>query len=144
MPAEEPADGPAEQTTVAPVPQPDNDETMVAAPVLDEDDDEFVEDDDDEVRQIDATLARFSAVHDQIAEEEAERRKKLSWLFGMRKEPELGRDMPFDFVEGRDAGASRMDWKKEQRKRRSKRTWQVAAVAAVLIICVVTGIGLIA
>ena len=109
-----------------------------------EDDDEFVEDDDDEVRQIDATLARFSAVHDQIAEEEAERRKKLSWLFGMRKEPELGRDMPFDFVEGRDAGASRMDWKKEQRKRRSKRTWQVAAVAAVLIICVVTGIGLIA
>ncbi|MFR9730396.1 LCP family protein [Saccharopolyspora sp. MS10] len=97
--------------------------------------------DSDEIRQIDATLARFSAVHDEIAIEEDARRKKYSWLFGMRKEPELGRDMPFDFVEGREAGSSRMDWKKEQRKRRTIRILKALAVAAALTIFVATGIG---
>ena len=96
--------------------------------------------DNAEIRQIDATLARFSAVHDQIAEEEAERRNKFSWLLGKRgSEPELGKDMPFDFQQ-RDAGASRVDWKKSQRKRRTTRIISVVAVAAALIVFVVAGI----
>ncbi|MGW0893784.1 LCP family glycopolymer transferase [Saccharopolyspora sp. NPDC002578] len=118
------------------------DETAVVAPVSGDDaDEDDASGDSDEIRQIDATLARFSAVHDQIAVEEDARRKKYSWLFGMRKEPELGRDMPFDFVEGREAGASRMDWKKEQRKRRTIRILKALAVAAALTIFVATGIG---
>jgi hypothetical protein len=86
----------------------------------------------DEVKAIDATLARFSAVHDQIAEEEAARRKRYSWLLGKRKEPELGKDMPFDFVEGRDAQASRLEWKKKRHKRRVKRILMVVVIIAVL------------
>jgi hypothetical protein len=86
----------------------------------------------DEVKAIDATLARFSAVHDQLAEEEAARRNRYSWLMGKRKEPELGEDMPFDFVEGRDSKASRREWKKKQRKRRVTRILLVLVVLAAL------------
>jgi LCP family protein required for cell wall assembly len=95
--------------------------------------------DSDEVKAIDATLARFSAVHDQIAEEEAARRKKFAWLLGKRKEPELGRDMPFDFVEGRDSQASRLEWKKDKRKRRMGLLLKALAVAAALMIFVAIG-----
>ncbi|WP_258344030.1 LCP family glycopolymer transferase [Saccharopolyspora gregorii] len=149
----EPEKPPAEATKVTRVPETGPareaaDETAIVAPVTaddaedaDEDDADSAENDSDEIRQIDATLARFSAVHDEIAIEEDARRKKYSWLFGMRKEPELGRDMPFDFVEGRDAGSSRMDWKKEQRKRRTIRILKALAVAAALTIFVATGIG---
>jgi hypothetical protein len=87
----------------------------------------------DEVAEIDATLARFSAVHDQIATEEAQRRKKYQWLFGMRREPELGRDIPFDFVEGRDAGESRTQWKKQARNRHRKQLMIVLAIVAVVL-----------
>ncbi|MEU6132549.1 LCP family protein [Saccharopolyspora sp. NPDC047091] len=155
----EPANPPAEATKITRVPERPArsdaaaDETAIVAPVpaadtgsddADEDQDDADSadgGDSDEIRQIDATLARFSAVHDEIAIEEDARRKKYSWLFGMRKEPELGRDMPFDFVEGRDAGSSRMDWKKEQRKRRTIRILKALAVAAALTIFVATGIG---
>ena len=94
----------------------------------------------DRTRAIDATLARFSAVHDQIAVEEAARRKKYSWLLGKRSEPELGRDMPFDFVEGRDAGASRMEWKQQERKRRSMRLLMILAIVAVIVGVAVVGV----
>ncbi|WP_346138911.1 LCP family protein, partial [Saccharopolyspora erythraea] len=109
------------------------------ADVFDDFDDDDEDDDNDEVRAIDATLARFSAVHDQIAEEEAERRKKYAWLFGKRREPELGTDMPFDYVEGRDAGASRVEWKRQQRKRRTGLIVKALAVAAALTIFVTIG-----
>lgn len=100
------------------------------------------DEDDEEVRAIDATLARFSAVHDEIAKEEAERRNKFAWLFGKRgKEPELGTDMPFDFVEGRDANASRLEWKKQQRKQRTARIGKIAALVAAIAVFVFTGIG---
>lgn len=99
------------------------------------------EQDADEVAEIDATLARFSAVHDQIAKEEEQRRTKFAWLFGKRKEPELGTDMPFDFVEGRDSQASRLEWKKQQRKRRTVLIAKAVAIAAVATILVATGIG---
>lgn len=95
----------------------------------------------DEVRAIDATLARFSAVHDQIAVEEADRRKRYSWLLGKRKEPELGRDMPFDFREGRDSKASRLEWKQQKRRRRTGLLIKALAVAAALTIFVVVGVG---
>lgn len=108
---------------------------------FDDEDDERPENDSDEVKAIDATLARFSAVHDQIAVEEAERRKKYSWLFGKRRNPELGRDIPFEFTEGRDAEQSRMEWKQKQRKRRTIRIIQVVAVAAALMVFVAAGIG---
>lgn len=94
-----------------------------------------------DVQEIDATLARFSAVHDEIAQEEAARRKKFGWLFGQRKEPELGTDMPFDFHEGRD-GQSRVEWKKKQRKRRSNLI-MVAGVAVALIVVVIIGVLLV-
>jgi hypothetical protein len=87
----------------------------------------------EEVKAIDATLARFSAVHDQIAQEEADRRKKYSWLLGQRKQPELGEDMPFDFIEGRDAQASRLEWKRQQRKRRIQRIFFVVAIVVVVV-----------
>ena len=95
--------------------------------------------DNAEIRQIDATLARFSAVHDEIAREEAARRKKYAWLLGKRKEPELGTDMPFDFHEGRD-GKSRMEWKKQQRKRRTNLIVMAIAMAASLTVFVTIGI----
>jgi hypothetical protein len=91
-----------------------------------------VDNDSAEVKAIDATLARFSAVHDQIAEEEAARRKRYSWLYGKRKEPELGQDMPFDFVEGRDAQSSRVQWKKKQRKKRIRWVLQLLMIIAAL------------
>ncbi|GAA0505960.1 LCP family protein [Saccharopolyspora thermophila] len=110
---------------------------------LDDDPDDLDEDADDdraaEIRQIDATLARFSAVHDEIAAEEAARRKKYAWLLGKRKEPELGTDMPFDFVEGRD-GQSRMEWKKKQRKRRTNIIMMALAMAASLTVFLTLGI----
>ncbi|WP_344685069.1 LCP family protein, partial [Saccharopolyspora taberi] len=106
---------------------------------VDEADEESGADKDAEVRAIDATLARFSAVHDEIAEEEAARRKKYAWLFGKRREPELGSDMPFDYVEGRDAGASRMEWKAQQRKRRTGLIIKALAVAAALTVFVTIG-----
>lgn len=96
------------------------------------------DEDDEEVRAIDATLARFSAVHDEIAAEEEKRRGKL---FAKRKEPELGTDMPFDFhaSEGR-GGKSRMEWKQKQRKRRTNLV--VLAVAVVVSLSVFLSIGL--
>lgn len=95
----------------------------------------------DRTRAIDATLARFSAVHDQIAEEEAERRNKYSWLLGKRSaEPELGKDMPFDFVEGRDAGASRMEWKAQERKRRSMRLLGILAIVIAVVAVLAAGV----
>lgn len=96
--------------------------------------------DEDQTRSIDATLARFSAVHDQIAAEEDARRKKF-WFFGKRKEPELGRDMPFDFRQGNDSQASRLEWKKERRKRRISMLLKALAVAVILTAVVVVGIG---
>ncbi len=141
---------------------PVEEKTQIAAPVIPQPGEDaktsdaadagttFVEDDDDldaespsdsdEIRSIDATLARFSAVHDQIAVEEAERRKRYSWLLGKRKEPELGRDMPFDFREGRDSKASRLEWKKQQRKRRISLLVKALAVVAALTIVVVVGV----
>ncbi|GAA4853744.1 hypothetical protein GCM10025787_41980 [Saccharopolyspora rosea] len=133
---------PAEETALVESPPDDFDE--------DEDlfDDVDDEQDDDEssgeerhadIQQIDATLARFSAVHDEIAREEAARRKKYAWLVGKRKEPELGTDMPFDFHEGRD-GKSRMEWKKQQRKRRTNLIVMAIAMAASLTVFVTIGI----
>ncbi len=107
---------------------------------LDEDDDPSDRLNEDQTRSIDATLARFSAVHDQIAAEEDARRKKF-WFFGKRKEPELGRDMPFDFRQGDDTQASRLEWKKERRKRRVSMLLKALAVAAVLTAVVAVGIG---
>lgn len=105
---------------------------------LDDDDDDVPgwEDDakgsSDEVKAIDATLARFSAVHDELAAEEAARRKRFPWLKSKRKEPELGQDMPFDFVEGRDAQASRLEWKKKRRKRRTQRLVLILVIVVAL------------
>ncbi|MEY8042353.1 LCP family protein, partial [Saccharopolyspora cebuensis] len=152
-----PAPG-AERTKVArPVrPAPaDAEETAIVEAVPADDEyaelDEYADDFDDlddedqpreerhnDVDEIDATLARFSAVHDEIAEEEAERRKKYSWLLGKRKEPELGTDLAFDFVEGRD-GRSRMEWKKQQRKRRTNLIVMAVAVACSLTVFVTIG-----
>lgn len=135
-------------------PAADEDETSLALPQIHpdvdpagdggldyEDDFEYegdleYEGDESEEAKIDATLARFSAVHDDLANEEAERRKKFSWLFGMKREPELGRDIPFDFVEGRDAQESRMQWKKEERKQRTKRVAIGASIAVALLVIV--------
>ncbi|RRO13290.1 LytR family transcriptional regulator [Saccharopolyspora rhizosphaerae] len=86
-----------------------------------------------DIEQIDLTLARFSAVHDEIAAEEAKRRKRYAWLPGHKKEPELGSDMPFDFHEDR-GGASRVEWKKKQRKRRTNLIVMAVAVAASLTV----------
>jgi LCP family protein required for cell wall assembly len=100
---------------------------------------EDVEERKNDIKAIDATLARFSAVHDEIAAEEAARRRKYSWLLGKRKEPELGTDMPFDFHEGRD-GKSRMEWKKKQRKRRTNLIVMAVAMAASLCVFLTLGI----
>ncbi|MEB3370199.1 LCP family protein [Saccharopolyspora mangrovi] len=122
-------------------------ETAIVAPAdgyseLDEFDDEAAiggEDLDDaeerknDIEQIDLTLARFSAVHDEIAAEEAKRRKRYAWLPGNKKEPELGSDMPFDFHEDR-GGGSRVEWKKKQRKRRTHLIVMAVAVAASLTV----------
>lgn len=137
-----------DKTTMAkPVAPPvaDAEETaIVAAPDL-HDEDEFEDFEEDaevrknDIKEIDATLARFSAVHDEIAAEEAARRKKYSWLLGKRREPELGTDIPFDFVEGRD-GQSRMEWKKKQRKRRTNLIVMAVAMAASLTVFLTLGI----
>lgn len=108
--------------------------------LLDEDGDPSDRLDQDQTRSIDATLARFSAVHDQIAAEEDARRKKF-WFFGKRKEPELGRDMPFDFRQGDDTQASRLEWKKDRRKRRISVLLTALVVAVVLTAVVAVGIG---
>jgi hypothetical protein len=153
----------AEATSIAPAPTgapPTNDRRPASAnaaeaPVVDDlDVDDLDVDDLDvdegggadsaEVKAIDATLARFSAVHDQIAEEEEARRKRFTWLLGKRKaEPELGKDMPFDFVEGRDAQASRREWKKEQRKHRTARIATVLAIVVVLGLLVAVGLSML-
>ncbi|MGW1680376.1 LCP family glycopolymer transferase [Saccharopolyspora sp. NPDC002376] len=110
---------------------------------LDEDleaDEEPSEEREADIKQIDATLARFSAVHDEIAAEEEKRRKKLSWLPGRRKEPELGTDMPFDFHDSEGRGSqSRMELKKKQRKRRTNLIVMAVAVAASLSVFLTLG-----
>jgi LCP family protein required for cell wall assembly len=146
-----------DKTTIAkPVAPPtaDAEETAIVAAADLADDDEFdefdefddlddaeedVEERKNDIKEIDATLARFSAVHDEIAAEEAARRNKYSWLLGKRKEPELGTDMPFDFHEGRD-GKSRMEWKKKQRKRRTNLIVMAIAMAASLCVFLTLGI----
>lgn len=102
----------------------------------------WVEEKDEQNRTsaIDATLARFSAVHDQIAEEEAARRKRYGWLFGYRKEPEPGEDMPFNFSEG-DGRSSRVEGKKHVRRRRVTRLLKAVAIAAAVTVFVATGVG---
>ncbi|WP_245693831.1 LCP family protein [Actinopolyspora mzabensis] len=100
------------------------------------------QDDDNEASAaIDATLARFSAVHDELAAEEEKRRKKYAWLWGSRKEPEPGQDMPFDFAEDRDANSSRVEWRKGKRRRRMQTLGRVAAVGVAALVFVTTGIG---
>ncbi|MEV5542577.1 LCP family protein [Saccharopolyspora shandongensis] len=152
-----------DKTTIAkPVAPPTSDaeQTAIVAPAeldgldgLDEfdefDDLDDVEDADEpgetgeerknDIKEIDATLARFSAVHDEIAAEEEARRKKYSWLLGKRREPELGTNIPFDFVEGRD-GQSRVEWKKKQRKRRTNLIVMAVAMAASLTVFLTLGI----
>ncbi|WP_017977034.1 LCP family protein [Actinopolyspora halophila] len=90
---------------------------------------------------IDATLARFSAVHDEIAAEEAKRRKRFAWLFGNHKEPEPGQDMPFDFSDDRGGSASRVEWRKAKRRKRVRTLGKSLAVAAAALVFVSTGIG---
>ncbi|MHA6801543.1 hypothetical protein [Bounagaea algeriensis] len=97
------------------------------------------EDEEREVEEIDATLARFSAVHDEIAREEEARRNKFKWLRRKGSEPELGKDMPFDFVEGQD-GTSRVERKKQRRKRRTHVLVAAAAVAAVVLVLLVVAL----
>ncbi|MDP9642938.1 LCP family protein required for cell wall assembly [Actinopolyspora lacussalsi] len=100
------------------------------------------QDDDNEASAaIDATLARFSAVHDELAAEEEKRRKKYAWLWGSRKEPEPGQDMPFDFAEDRDANSSRVEWRKGKQRRRLRMLGRGAAVAVAALVFVTTGIG---
>ncbi|WP_244515557.1 LCP family protein [Actinopolyspora xinjiangensis] len=97
--------------------------------------------DDEASAAIDATLARFSAVHDELAAEEEKRRKKYAWLLGDRKEPEPGQDMPFDFAEDRDANSSRVEWRRSKRRRRTRTLARVAAVVAAVVVFVTTGVG---
>ncbi|ASU80434.1 hypothetical protein CDG81_21600 [Actinopolyspora erythraea] len=97
--------------------------------------------DDEASAAIDATLARFSAVHDELAAEEEKRRKKYAWLLGNRKEPEPGQDMPFDFAEDRDANSSRVEWRRSKRRRRTRTLARVAAVVAAVLVFVTTGVG---
>ncbi|NYH78821.1 LCP family protein required for cell wall assembly [Actinopolyspora biskrensis] len=111
----------------------------------DEDVDDAAEDEgadgDKAADDIDATLARFSAVHDEIAAEEAKRRKRFAWLFGNRKEPEPGQDMPFDFADDRGGSASRVEWRKDKRRKRVRTLGKSLAVAAAALVFVSTGIG---
>lgn len=134
----------AEETAIV-APADDLDELADEADELDELDQDSADDEEEldesrkaDIEEIDATLARFSAVHDEIAAEEAARRKKYAWLLGKRKEPELGTDMPFDFHEGRD-GQSRMEWKRKQRKRRTNIIVMAVAVAASLSVFLTLG-----
>lgn len=96
---------------------------------------------DNAADDIDATLARFSAVHDEIAAEEAKRRKRFAWLFGDHKEPEPGQDMPFDFSDDRGGSASRVEWRKAKRRKRVRTLGKSLAVAAAALVFVSTGIG---
>ncbi|MGJ7905817.1 LCP family protein [Actinopolyspora sp. H202] len=108
------------------------------------DDDESADEqaeDNEASAAIDATLARFSAVHDELAAEEEKRRKKYAWLWGSRKEPEPGQDMPFDFAENRDASSSRVEWRKEKQRRRLRMLGRGSAVAVAALVFVTTGIG---
>jgi LCP family protein required for cell wall assembly len=107
-------------------------------------------------RKVDATLARFSAVHDEMADEERQRRSRR-----MKIMPWLGRDadleealsaggpvgpattgetfMPEDIAEPVDEQRSGKSRKKGGRgdKRRGLSTWKIAAgVAAVLVLIV--------
>ncbi|TWF94816.1 LCP family protein [Saccharopolyspora dendranthemae] len=145
-PAKPAAAAPAQPAKPTPPPVERAEETAIVAPAdgyseLDEFDDEVevggqaVDDGErqNDIEQIDLTLARFSAVHDEIAAEEAKRRKRYAWLPGNKKEPELGSDMPFDFHDDR-GGASRMEWKKKQRKRRTHLIVMAVAVAASLTV----------
>ncbi|MDI2031089.1 LCP family protein [Saccharopolyspora sp. TS4A08] len=145
--AQKPAAQNGQPAKPAPPPVERAEETAIVQPAdgyseLDEFDDEAEVVDDDldgdgdrknDIEQIDLTLARFSAVHDEIAAEEAKRRKRYAWLPGNKKEPELGSDMPFDFHDDR-GGASRMEWKKKQRKRRTNLIVMAVAVAASLTV----------
>ncbi|NHD16383.1 MULTISPECIES: LCP family protein [unclassified Actinopolyspora] len=111
-----------------------------------EDESDSVDDEDDAnadsaADDIDATLARFSAVHDEIAAEEAKRRKRFAWLFGNRKEPEPGQDMPFDFSDDRGGSASRVEWRRDKRRQRLQRLGKSLALAAAVLVFVSTGIG---
>ncbi len=139
-----------DEASVADAEKPDSGEPVSGAPVSGEHSDataadasSWVEEVDEKNRThaIDATLARFSAVHDQIAEEEEARRKRYGWLLGKRKEPEPGQDMPFDFKDGRDGEFSRVEWKKQRRQRRATRLLKAVAIAAAVTIFVATGIG---
>lgn len=146
VPAAPQQERPAQPAKPTPPPVQQAEKTAIVAPAdgyseLDEFDDEagiaedFGDDDDrkNDIEQIDLTLARFSAVHDEIAAEEAKRRKRYAWLPGNKKEPELGSDMPFDFRDNR-GGGSRMEWKKKQRKRRTHLIVMAVAVAASLTV----------
>ncbi|MEV4728706.1 LCP family protein [Saccharopolyspora sp. NPDC049426] len=146
VPAAPQQERPARPAKPTPPPVEQAEKTAIVAPAdgyseLDEFDDEagiaedFGDEDDrkNDIEQIDLTLARFSAVHDEIAAEEAKRRKRYAWLPGNKKEPELGSDMPFDFRDDR-GGGSRMEWKKKQRKRRTHLIVMAVAVAASLTV----------
>lgn len=146
VPAAPQQERPAQPAKPTPPQVQQAEKTAIVAPAdgyseLDEFDDEagiaedFGDDDDrkNDIEQIDLTLARFSAVHDEIAAEEAKRRKRYAWLPGNKKEPELGSDMPFDFRDNR-GGGSRMEWKKKQRKRRTHLIVMAVAVAASLTV----------
>ncbi|PRW62463.1 LCP family protein, partial [Actinopolyspora mortivallis] len=106
-----------------------------------EEDAESDEDRANSIDSIDATLARFSAVHDELAAEEAKKRKRFAWLFGERKEPEPGQDMPFDFTSDREGSSSRVEWRRHKRRRRLRRTVKSLATLAAVLVFVGTGIG---
>ncbi|MBA8827252.1 LCP family protein required for cell wall assembly [Saccharopolyspora lacisalsi] len=149
-PAREPVPDAEVTTQHAPVGQEDTPEQSEHGDTPEEDVSEDAEDvpgadeqpNGEYTAAIDATLARFSAVHDQIAEEEAQRRNRFAWLFRKRREPELGQDsLPFDFAVGRDSRSSRMESKQQHRKQRSVFAIKALAATAAALVFVATGVG---
>jgi len=106
-------------------------------------------------RQVDATLARFSAVHDEMAEEERQRRsrrvKLMPWLGKDDDLEEALSGVPLDNAEPENpvevaapdvpAGVTRIEAKLRRKKGRTRVSWRIAGAAVAAVVLVVCYFG---
>ncbi|WP_394615063.1 LCP family protein [Lentzea sp. JNUCC 0626] len=107
---------------------------------------EAIGDDVKKRREVDHTLARFSAVHDELLEQERQRKERRAKLMPWVKEDEDGLevDEATQFAEpvavGETEGAPRATGRTPQ-QRKMMRTARIGAIAAAAVVFASTGVG---
>ncbi|GAB3433453.1 hypothetical protein GCM10027436_09620 [Actinophytocola sediminis] len=146
MPARPPGQNTGHSPVPLPPPRPSGEEAISMTTEM-----EAIGDEVQKRRSIDHTLARFSAVHDELQAEEREKKSKRRKLPWQQQDEEMDRldelvsnqtiAVPQDAPPAEDEPAARLKGRKARRREKSLRAGRAFAVVAATLIFLGTGFG---